>query len=118
MTKKGTTAVAMKRAGAARKKTHPDGASGVEFFATPSAWRKWLEKNHETAEEVWGGMYRKSSGTPSISWPEAVDEALCFGWIDGIRKSIDATRYKNRFTPRKKTSNWSQVNIARVAALT
>ena len=91
---------------------------GVEFFATPAAWRRWLEKNHARADEVWLGMYKKGSGTPSISWPEAVDEALCFGWIDGIRKSIDETRYKNRFTPRKKGSNWSHVNIARVAALT
>jgi uncharacterized protein YdeI (YjbR/CyaY-like superfamily) len=63
-------------------------------------------------------MYKKGSGRPSITWPEAVDEALCYGWIDGIRKSIDDTRYKNRFTPRRKGSNWSDVNIARVAALT
>ena len=93
-------------------------AGDVHFFETPEEWRRWLEQNHARATEVWVGMYRKGSGTPSITWPQAVDEALCFGWIDGIRKSIDETRYKNRFTPRKKGSNWSQVNIARVAALT
>jgi uncharacterized protein YdeI (YjbR/CyaY-like superfamily) len=93
-------------------------ADDVRFFATAEKWRQWLEKNHERATELWVGMHKKASGTPSITWPEAVDEALCFGWIDGIRKSIDETRYKNRFTPRKKGSNWSAVNIARVAALT
>jgi uncharacterized protein YdeI (YjbR/CyaY-like superfamily) len=90
----------------------------VHFFATPDKWRRWLEKNHARATEVWVGFHRKGSGTASITWPEAVDEALCFGWIDGLRKSIDETRYTNRFTPRKKGSNWSHVNIARVAALT
>jgi len=100
------------------KKTGTTQPEDVHFFATPEKWRRWLEKNHARATEVWVGMYRKGSGTPSITWPQAVDEALCFGWIDGIRKSIDETRYKNRFTPRKKGSNWSQVNIARVAALT
>jgi len=100
------------------KKTGTTQPEDVHFFATPEKWRRWLEKNHARADEVWLGMHRKGSGTPSITWPEAVDEALCFGWIDGIRKSIDGTRYKNRFTPRKKTSNWSQVNIARVTALT
>jgi uncharacterized protein YdeI (YjbR/CyaY-like superfamily) len=100
------------------KTKRPAGTDDVHFFATPEHWRRWLEKNHARATEVWVGMYRKGSGTPSITWPEAVDEALCFGWIDGIRKSIDETRYKNRFTPRKKGSNWSNVNIGRVAALT
>jgi uncharacterized protein YdeI (YjbR/CyaY-like superfamily) len=90
----------------------------IHFFATPDKWRRWLEKNHARATEVWVGFHRKGSGTASITWPEAVDEALCFGWIDGLRKSIDETRYTNRFTPRKKGSNWSHVNIARVAALT
>jgi len=90
----------------------------IRFFATPDKWRRWLGKNHARATEVWVGFHRKGSGTRSITWPEAVDEALCFGWIDGIRKSIDETRYTNRFTPRKKGSNWSHVNIARVAALT
>ena len=101
-----------------RPETTPDAADGVRFFATPEKWRQWLEKNHARADEVWVGFHRKSTGIPSITWPEAVDEALCYGWIDGIRKSIDATRYKNRFTPRRKGSNWSQVNIAKVAELT
>lgn len=98
-------------------RTKSDGADGVRFFATPEKWRQWLEKNHARANELWVGFYRKGSGTPSITWPEAVDEALCFGWIDGVRKSIDETRYKNRFTPRRKGSNWSAVNMARVEAL-
>jgi uncharacterized protein YdeI (YjbR/CyaY-like superfamily) len=102
----------------ASKTQRSTGTDDVWFFATPDKWRQWLEKNHARATELWVGMHRKASGTPSITWPEAVDEALCFGWIDGIRKSIDDTRYKNRFTPRKKTSNWSAVNIARVGALT
>jgi uncharacterized protein YdeI (YjbR/CyaY-like superfamily) len=100
------------------KQSKPDDAEGVRFFATPEKWRRWLEKNHARADEVWVGFHRKSTGIPSITWPEAVDEALCYGWIDGIRKSIDETRYKNRFTPRRKGSNWSKVNIAKIAALT
>jgi len=102
----------------ASKTKRSTNADDVRFFAAPEKWRQWLEKNHTRATELWVGMHKKASGTPSITWPEAVDEALCFGWIDGIRKSIDGTRYKNRFTPRKKGSNWSAVNIARVAALT
>lgn len=90
----------------------------VLFFATPAAWRGWLEKNHDKAKELWVGFYKRDSGKPSITWPESVDEALCFGWIDGVRKSIDETRYKIRFTPRKPTSTWSSVNIKRVAELT
>ena len=90
----------------------------VRFFATPDKWRQWLDKNHAKAAELWVGYHKKGSGTPSITWPESVDEALCYGWIDGIRKTIDDTRYKIRFTPRRKGSIWSAVNIARVAALT
>lgn len=96
----------------------PATADGVRFFATPEKWRQWLEKNHARADEVWVGFHRRSTGIPSITWSAAVDEALCYGWIDGIRKTIDETRYKNRFTPRRKGSNWSKVNIAKVAALT
>ena len=88
------------------------------FFATPAEFRAWLAKNHEKADELWVGFYKKDSGRPSITWPESVDEALCVGWIDGIRKTIDAESYKIRFTPRKATSTWSAVNIARVAELT
>ena len=90
----------------------------VRFFATPDKWRQWLDKHHAKADELWVGYHKKGSGTPSITWPESVDEALCYGWIDGIRKTIDDTRYKIRFTPRRKGSNWSAVNIARVAVLT
>jgi uncharacterized protein YdeI (YjbR/CyaY-like superfamily) len=88
------------------------------FFPTPAAFRNWLKKNHATSCEQWIGFYRKASGRPSITWPESVDEALCVGWIDGLRKTIDAESYKIRFTPRKKESNWSTVNIARVKELT
>jgi uncharacterized protein YdeI (YjbR/CyaY-like superfamily) len=87
------------------------------FFETPAELRAWLERNHESETELWVGYHRKGSGRPSITWPESVDEALCFGWIDGVRKSVDETSYKIRFTPRKPTSNWSSVNIARVAEL-
>jgi uncharacterized protein YdeI (YjbR/CyaY-like superfamily) len=87
------------------------------FFSAASAWRKWLEKNHATADELWVGFHKKASGKPSITWPESVDEALCFGWIDGVRKSIDADRYKIRFTPRRPGSTWSLVNTKRVEEL-
>lgn len=88
------------------------------FFETPIEFRAWLEKHHESARELWVGFYKKGSGKPSITWPEAVDQALCFGWIDGIRKSVDAYSYMNRFTPRKRGSTWSAVNIRRVNELT
>ena len=94
-----------------------DSAAGERFFKTPADLRKWFAKHHATDDAVWVGFYKKSSGEPSVTWPEAVDEALCVGWIDGIRKSIDATRYKIRFTPRRRGSIWSAVNIARVAVL-
>lgn len=88
------------------------------FFSTPARFRQWLLKNHESAPELWVGYYRKDSGRPSITWPESVDEALCFGWIDGIRKKVDDESYKIRFTPRRAKSIWSAVNIACVAVLT
>jgi uncharacterized protein YdeI (YjbR/CyaY-like superfamily) len=87
------------------------------FFPTPSDFRTWLEEHSDQAQELWVGYYKKASGKPSITWPESVDEALCFGWIDGLRKSIDEISYKIRFTPRKPTSNWSKVNIERVQEL-
>jgi len=87
------------------------------FFATPAAWRAWLEKHHESHTELLVGFYKKGSGKPSITWPESVDEALCFGWIDGIRRRIDDDSYSIRFTPRKTRSNWSNINIRRVAEL-
>jgi uncharacterized protein YdeI (YjbR/CyaY-like superfamily) len=88
------------------------------FFAKPDAFRAWLEKNHETKKELLVGFYKKDSGKPSITWPESVDEALCFGWIDGIRRTIDESSYSIRFTPRNPKSKWSAVNIKRVGELT
>ena len=82
-----------------------------KFFKTPSAFRKWLATNHAKSKELWVGFYKKHSGKPSITWPESVDEALCFGWIDGIRKRIDEDSYVIRFTPRKTSSVWSNINI-------
>ena len=92
--------------------------SKVTYFPTPSDLRKWFRANHAKAAELWVGFHRKDSGKPSITWPESVDEALCVGWIDGIRKSLDADSYTIRFTPRRKGSIWSAVNIARVKVLT
>ena len=89
----------------------------VVFFESPAEFRAWLEANHETATELWVGFHKKGTGRPSMVWPEAVEQALCFGWIDGIRKRVDDHSYTNRFTPRKPTSNWSNVNIAKVAEL-
>jgi uncharacterized protein YdeI (YjbR/CyaY-like superfamily) len=89
----------------------------VCFFADAGAWRRWLEEHHDDATELWVGFYKKGSGTPSITWPEAVDGALCFGWIDGVRKGIDGERYKIRFTPRRRGSIWSDVNVGRAEAL-
>ena len=87
------------------------------FFATPAAFRQWLRKHHKTASEVWVGYYKKAAGRSSMTYPESLDEALCFGWIDGIRKSIDGERYMNRFTPRRPGSNWSLVNVRKVREL-
>lgn len=88
------------------------------FFATKEEFRKWLEKNHMIEKEILVGFYKKDSGKASINWSEAVDQALCFGWIDGVRRSIDAESYYNRFTPRKPNSNWSIINIKKVEELT
>lgn len=87
------------------------------FFQTPAKFGDWLQKNHEHATELWVGFYRKDSGRRSITWPESVDEALRFGWIDGVRKTVDDVSYMIRFTPRKANSVWSRVNIAKVEAL-
>jgi uncharacterized protein YdeI (YjbR/CyaY-like superfamily) len=87
------------------------------FFESPAELRRWLEQNHETETELIVGAYRKATGKPSVTWPQIVDEALCFGWIDGIRRGIDDESWSIRLTPRKPTSNWSSVNIGRVAEL-
>ena len=88
-----------------------------KFFPSPAAWHAWLEQHHEKHDELWVGFHKVGSGKPSITWPEAVDEALCFGWIDGVRKSLDESSYVIRFTPRRSKSIWSAVNIKRVAEL-
>ena len=87
------------------------------YFATPDSLRKWFRDNHNTAEYLWVGYYKKGTGKASVTWPESVDEALCYGWIDGIRKRVGGERYTIRFTPRRPGSNWSKANIERVAAL-
>ncbi len=87
------------------------------FFATPLEFRKWLEKNHSKKTELIVGFYKVSTGIPSMTWSQSVDEALCYGWIDGIRKSIDEERYQIRFTPRKAGSIWSAVNIEKIKQL-
>lgn len=88
------------------------------FFKSPSELRAWFDAHHETAKELWLGFHKKSSGKPSITWPEAVDEALSVGWIDGVRKRIDDLSYTIRFTPRKSKSIWSNVNVKRAKELT
>lgn len=87
------------------------------FFETPNDFRKWLEKHHSKETELILAYFKKATGKPSINWPESVDQALCFGWIDGIRRKLDDEVYTVRFTPRKPTSNWSRVNIARIKQL-
>src|SRR5690242_21865592 len=84
------------------------------FFATPAEFRAWLDAHASEAAEVWVGFFKKGAGQTGITWPEAVDQALCFGWIDGVRKGIDEERYMIRFTPRRPRSIWSAVNIRRV----
>jgi uncharacterized protein YdeI (YjbR/CyaY-like superfamily) len=87
------------------------------FFATPAAFRRWFEKNAALKSELLVGFHKRGSGTPSITWPESVDQALCFGWIDGVRRRIDDTSYSIRFTPRRPGSIWSTINIARAKEL-
>lgn len=88
------------------------------FFESPAAFRRWLRKNHGKESELLVGFYKVGSDRPSMTWPESVDEALCFGWIDGVRRRIDDVSYSIRFTPRKPSSTWSSVNMGRVAELT
>jgi uncharacterized protein YdeI (YjbR/CyaY-like superfamily) len=88
----------------------------VTWFDSPAAWRGWLEANHATEREIWVGL-RKKHVPVGITWPEAVDEALCFGWIDGLANAVDENGYAQRFTPRKRSSNWSAVNLKRIEEL-
>jgi uncharacterized protein YdeI (YjbR/CyaY-like superfamily) len=87
------------------------------FFASPAELRQWLREHHESERELWVGLHRKGSGIPSITWPQLVDEVLCFGWIDGVRRSVSTDSYAIRITPRKSRSIWSRVNTARAAEL-
>jgi uncharacterized protein YdeI (YjbR/CyaY-like superfamily) len=87
------------------------------FFKDKAAFRRWLEKNHQSASEIFVGYYKAGSGKANMSWSDSVDEALCFGWIDGIRRSIDAESYCNRFTPRRPGSTWSALNIRKMESL-
>jgi uncharacterized protein YdeI (YjbR/CyaY-like superfamily) len=89
----------------------------VRFFRSPAHFRTWLARHHGVARELWVGYHKRGSGKPSITWPESVDESLCFGWIDGIRKRVDEESYTIRFTPRRPASVWSAVNIGRVRKL-
>lgn len=90
----------------------------LHFFKSPLDLRKWFEKNYDNQIELFVGYYKVDSGKPSVTWSQSVDQAICFGWIDGVRKSIDGDSYCIRFTPRKPTSNWSAVNIKKVEELT
>jgi uncharacterized protein YdeI (YjbR/CyaY-like superfamily) len=87
------------------------------FFATPAAFRRWLARHHETTRELWVGFYKKATGIPSITWPEAVDQLLCFGWIDGVRRSVNSQSYAIRTTPRRPGSIWSAINTRRAEEL-
>lgn len=92
--------------------------NNIIFFESAAHFRRWLEEHSSAAKELWVGYYKKGSGKPSLTWPESVDQALCFGWIDGIRKSVDDISYTIRFSPRRPRSVWSAVNIRRVEELT
>lgn len=87
------------------------------FFSSPHDWREWLAEHHDSHTEVLVGMFKKASGRATMTWSQAVDEALCFGWIDGVRRGIDEHAHSIRFTPRKPRSTWSAVNIAKAEAL-
>ena len=89
----------------------------LTFFKSPADFRRWLEKNHDKATELMVGFYKRGSGRPSITWPESVDQALCFGWIEGVRRRIDEESYSIRFSPRRRGSVWSAINIKKATEL-
>ncbi|MEP7380179.1 MAG: YdeI/OmpD-associated family protein [Gemmatimonadota bacterium] len=95
----------------------PKEQSTAKYFASADAWREWLAAHHQTESELLVGFHKAATGKPRMTWAESVDEALCHGWIDGVRRRVDEERYTIRFTPRKATSIWSAVNIRRVAEL-
>jgi uncharacterized protein YdeI (YjbR/CyaY-like superfamily) len=100
------------------RKALPNPSQKPVFFRSAAQFRRWLDKHHGSAAEVWVGLYKKASGKGGISYPEAVDQALCYGWIDGVRKRVDDDSYMQRFSPRRAASIWSAVNIKRVGELT
>jgi uncharacterized protein YdeI (YjbR/CyaY-like superfamily) len=87
------------------------------YFDSPAALREWLEANHDSATELWVGYWKRATGKPSLTWSQAVDEAICFGWIDGVMHGVDGERHEQRFTPRKPKSNWSAINVGKVERL-
>ncbi|HSX62150.1 MAG TPA: YdeI/OmpD-associated family protein [Tahibacter sp.] len=89
----------------------------ARYFRSPAEFRRWLKSNHAKAAELWVGYHKVGSGEPSLTWPQSVDEALCYGWIDGVRQRVDETRYRIRFTPRRDGSIWSNVNVRRIGEL-
>jgi uncharacterized protein YdeI (YjbR/CyaY-like superfamily) len=89
----------------------------AEYFRTPAEFRRWLQRHHASATELWVGYHKTGTGEPSLTWPQSVDQALCYGWIDGRRQRVDEQRYRIRFTPRKPGSIWSTVNIRRMQEL-
>lgn len=95
----------------------PSAPPTIVFFRSPAEWRAWLERQHAAAAEIWLGFRRQACSPAGLTYPEALDEALCFGWIDGVRKRVDATSYTNRFTPRRPRSCWSDVNTRRAEEL-
>jgi uncharacterized protein YdeI (YjbR/CyaY-like superfamily) len=97
--------------------TNPAPPARPAFFGTPAAFRAWLEAHHQARKELLVGFYKTGSGKPSITWPQSVDEALCFGWIDGVRRSLGDQAYTIRFTPRRPASIWSAINVRKVAQL-
>ena len=105
------------RGGQVTQKTQPNAKIAPRFFKTSAALRTWLMRNHDKADELWIGFYKKSSGKNGVGYTEALDQALCFGWIDGIKKSVDDVSFANRFTPRKLRSNWSKINTVHVERL-
>ena len=92
-------------------------SAGLHFFPAPADLRAWFEENHDRFGELWVGLYKKGTGLPTVTVAEAIDEALCFGWIDGLKRSVDKKSYKLRFTPRRKRSSWSARNLGRMEQL-
>ena len=92
-------------------------SAGLHFFPTPAHLRAWFAENHDRFDELWVGFYKKGTGLPTITIGESIDQALCFGWIDGLKRSVDEKSYKVRFTPRRRRSSWSARNLARMENL-